>query len=308
MGTPRELNKFSVREMHDALLLAKETAMNFRSLNARIKALDHLRISLLPMVEWLDKPISECFPGPWDTPLRASVKRALPLFQQFGRTFPPVALTRKGDWVTLTSDGVIGVASDWLALAISRSRCDILEAFPWGHKRENVIATESAGMREVVEHCAFLKYLALGMKRFDEILKERERRLHVMRSNSSFLGSFIGGIDPFEYSASESSFPGYSVFNRHSRGTNRGSGIYFVPGPVEKEVKERNKRWSPGSGYESYVFRDSRRLNKLEDFLSCVGRSIEEVSDGGQFARKPLSDEEKKVITDFAKKIGDSPK
>src|SRR3989344_767609 len=119
-----------------------------------------------------------------------------------------------------------------------------------------MVVAESVGMREVVEHCAFLKYLALGMKRFDEILKERERRLHVMRSNSSFLGSFIGGIDPFEYSASESSFPGYSVFNRHSRGTNRGSGIYFVPGPVEREAAERNKRKSPGSDYEYYVFDD----------------------------------------------------
>ncbi len=310
MGTPKQLEKFSVREMHDALSLAKETAMDFRSLDARVKALDHLRVSLLPMVEWLDKPIKECFPGPRDGTLVAPTKRAMSFFKRFGE-FLPVMLTRRGDWVTLHPDGtkVIIVTSRWLTLAISCFKREILEAVPWGHKKESMVVAESVGMREVIEHCAFLKYLALGMKGFNEILQERERRLHIMWRNFSFLKSFVDGIDPLEYGVPELPFPGYALFDRHSRGTSRSSGTYFVSDPVEKEAAERNKRKPPGSDYEYYVFDDGhRRFNKLEDFLSCVGRSIEEVSDGGQFARKPLSDEEKKVITDFAQEIGNSSK
>ncbi len=309
MGTPKQLNKFSVREMHDALLLAKETAMDFRSPDARVKALDHLRISLLPMMEWLDKPLKECFPGPRSHTLDTSKKRALPLFKRFGG-FSPVALTRKGDWVTLAPNdiGVMDVSSRWLALAVCHWRYNILEAIPWGHKKESVVVAESMGMSEVVEYCAFLKYLTLGMKELDEVLQEREGRLNTMRHNFSFLKSFVGGADPFEYDAPGSSLPGYAVFDRHSRGTSRCSGTYLVRGPVEKEVEERNEKKSSGNGYKYYVFEnDQCRFNKLEDFLSRVRYSIDEVSDSGQFARKPFSDEEKKVITDFAKEIGVSP-
>ena len=170
-----------------------------------------------------------------------------------------------------------------------------------------MVAAESMGMKDVVEYCAFLKYLALGMKELDEILKERESRLHTMRYNFSFLESFVGGIDPFEYSAPESPLPGYALFDRHSRSTSRCSGTYLVPGPVEKEVEDRNKKRTPRDDCEYYVFEDgNRRFGKLEDFLSRVRYSIDEVSEGGQFARKPLSDEEKKVITDFAQGIGNS--
>lgn len=312
MGTPKQLRNFSVREMHSTLSLARETAMDFRSLDARVKALDHLKLSLLPMVEWLDKPIRECFPGPRDGTLDAPTKRALPLFKQLGM-LPAVALVRKGDWVTLSAvrdtTKVVGTSSEWLANAISRSRHDILGALPWGYKKESTATAESAGMKEVVEHCAFLKYLTLGMNELDEALKERESRLHTMRYNFSFLKSFIDGIDPLEYGAPESSLPGYAVFDRHSRGTSRCSGTYLVRGPVEKEVKERNEKKSPGSDYTYYVFEDGyHRLNKLGDFLFHVTLSIDEVSEGGQFARKPLSDEEKKVITDFTKRIGNSHK
>ncbi|MDO8593654.1 MAG: hypothetical protein Q7R59_02055, partial [bacterium] len=117
-----------------------------------------------------------------------------------------------------------------------------------------------------------------------------------------FLKSFVGGIDPFEYSTPKLPFPGYSLFYRHSRGTSRSSGTYFVPGPVEKEVAERNNERASDS--EFYVFDDSGQFNKLEDFLSCIRYSVEEISDSGMFKRSPLSKEEIQVITDFAKEIG----
>lgn len=310
MGTPKQLYKFSVREMHDALSLAKDTAMNFRSLDARIKALDHLKVSLLPMVEWLDKPLKECFPGPGGRALDGSKKRALPLFGQFGG-FSPVALTRKGAWVTLTphDTGVMDVSSRWLALAVCHWRYNILGAIPRGHKKESVVIAESMGMSEVVEYCAFLKYLALGMKELDEMLEERENRLRTVRHNFSLLKSFTDGIDPLEYGAPESSLPGYAVFDRHSRGASRCSGTYLVSGPAEKEVAEGNKKKSPESDSVYYIHEDgNRRFRKLDDFLSRVRCSIDEVSESGQFARKPLSDEEKKVITDFVRGIGISSK
>ncbi|MBI4122034.1 MAG: hypothetical protein HY461_01755 [Parcubacteria group bacterium] len=309
MGTPKQLNKFSVREMCDALLLAKETAMDFRSLDARVKALERLRVLLLPMVEWLDKPIKECFPNPREKTSNASTKRALPFFRGF-RTFPPVALARKGDWVTLnygfcTSDEepvrAESVSSAWLASAISRSRHAILEAIPWGHKKESLVAMESVGMGDIVEHCAFLKYLALGMDKFDEVLKEREERLCTMRHNFSLLKSFVSGIDPFEYGAPKSSLPGYALFNRHPRGVSRSSGTYFISVPVEREAEERNKKRASGSDYEYYVYEDGcHRFDRLEYFLSCVRYSIEEIPR----SRDPLSDEEIKVLTDFADGIG----
>lgn len=308
MGTPsnKHLHDFSVREMSDTLSLAKSAAMDFRSVHARVAVLDHLRTSLLPMVEWLDKPAKDCFPGPWSNTLHAPMKRAMSFFRRF-EELHPVALTRKNAWITIASDGtdamVMNVSSEWLAAAISDSRYAILGATR-PYREETLVIAESMGMKDVVEHCAFLRYLASGMEGLDEMLKERERRLHVMQKNSSFLKSFVEGMDPLEYCASGSSIPGYSLWNKYPQGTSRCSGTYFVPGPVEEVVAVRNASRTRGDDCSFYVFDDSHQISTLDSFLFKVGISIMEVSEHGQCARGPFSDEEKKIIADFANKIG----
>lgn len=308
MGAPTQLQKFSVLEMHDALTLAKSTAMDFRSLEARTKALDHFKTSILPMVEWLDKSIKDCFPGREPKLRDASAKRALPLFKWVNR-LPPVALTRKGEWITyISSEGaLVKLSSELVAERISVASWDILGSIPWPRKAQHLLGAEFLGMKEIVEHCAFLKYLALGIEELDKALKEREQRLQVMRHNLSFLNSFVRGMDPLEYGAPKTALPGYALFGRYPGHTNRVSGTYFVSAPVEKQAKERNEKKSVGSDYSYYVFEEHRWFKKLEQFLSQVERTIEDVSASEYSKRDPISDEEKKVILEYVNRIGNPP-
>lgn len=308
MGAPKQLKRFSVYQMSETLSLARETAMNFRSIDARAKALDCLRVSLLPIVEWLDKRITDCFPEPWNSTFFTSIKRALPLFKRFGKLYP-IALVREGDWVMVDPrrEELVSVSSGQLAEFISQSRHEILCSIPWPYEKQSLIAAESMGMKEVVEHCAFLKYIACGMEELDKVLQEREERLRTMRANFSFLGSFVEGIDPFTCDWQGPFLPGYALFWKSAEGgVSRSSGTYFVPGPVEEAVKKRNSmRLSPSQKENEYIFfNESCHPEKLESFLSRVCHILTDVSKPGQFGREPFSKEEIKVVADFIKGIG----
>jgi hypothetical protein len=228
----------------------------------------------------------------------------MPFFGQFG-TLHSVALEREGNWITVSSNGhvVSGVSSEWLTSAISFARHDILCSAPWSYKRESLSTTESMGMKDVVEHCAFLKYLGYGMEALDKTLTEREERLRIMRGNLSFLVSFVGGIDPMEYGAQEQVLAGYSLFYEHPRGHCRSLGTYFVRHPVEKAMQKRNNE-RHDSDHKYVVFSESSRFGKLEQLLTRVCSTLEEISEKGQFGRDPISPEEVDVIKKFTEKIG----
>lgn len=307
MGAPKQLNRFSVAQMFGTLSLAREVATDFRSPGARMKALEHLKGLLAPMVEWLDKPSTECFPGRSDNTSHASTRRVLPLFQRFGE-LDAVVLDRKGDWLVFPEKkGIACLSSGSLADYISHVRYEILCSIPFPYKKQHLVALESMGMREVIESCAFLKYIACGMEELDKVLKEREERLRIIRDNFSFLKTFIDGIDPLAHGGQKPLLPGYSVFFSGSCGTSRSSRTYFVPGPAEKIIKKRNGGISAPRANEKYVlFNENRRPEKLGRFLSSVYHTLTDVSEEGRSGHEPFSEEEMKVIADFASKIGTS--
>ena len=54
MGSPNRLEAFSIGEMSGLLALARTSAFDFRSQDARIAALEQFRASLLPLVVWFE--------------------------------------------------------------------------------------------------------------------------------------------------------------------------------------------------------------------------------------------------------------
>ncbi|MBX4215429.1 hypothetical protein KW797_00540 [Candidatus Parcubacteria bacterium] len=294
--------------MHDTLEVAKKSALNFRSEEVRLQTLEKLREELLPMVEWLDKSVKELYPYKADE-LVAPMKRAMPVFAACGGELHQVALARKHDWIIVKyvkdTPHIWSVSSGWLVAAISERRHSILG---WDH---NFAAIEEIdGMREVVEHCAFMKYLATGVASVRKLIGEREERLQIMSERTSFLGTYVAGLDPVQYADVPPSLPGYSLWHQSEerRGSaSRSSPTYLLREPVEKRVKKHNA--SPLANNSYFVYDgDGRELRSLDQALLYVTGVFRDIEPEGDKAfgskREPLYPEEKETITRLAKNIG----
>lgn len=291
MGAPKkELRPFAVGEMAAALQLVRESAKNFDQRNARVAVLERLRVLLQPMTEWLDVSTSDWLQvrqvrGP---------KRVLPLFGNFG-SLCQMGLTRNGSWVAMTwGEGRIDPASsEGIVDAVSDARFYILN-----YPRESMQPIEEmSDIRPAIEHCAFLTYLMFGLKGIDGALKEREERLRTMRSNLSFLQSFVEGVDPLAYGEAMP-FPGYSVFRHTDHGHSRCSGTYLVQKTVEETVQAKNKALEKDA-HKYFVYDDGYQPASLEKLLFRLRVLVDGTRERGICGRGPFSDEEAELLRTY---------
>jgi hypothetical protein len=290
--------------MSELLSLAKESAMNFRTIAARAEVLERFRLAILPFAEWLDKPIKECFVAFNEELYHRAPKRALPIFKQYGSDLHVVAIDRRGDWIT-AKEVLVGkhgsavlkkLSSVELAMEIEQARFAILDSMPWPRCTGYLKAIESLGLQLVVRHCAFLKYLNQGVEEIGRTLAEREKRMQVMRGNLTFLASFAAGVDPLVYGKGEP-MKTYAVFSERPGHHSRCTGAYFVRDIVQTKVAERNAGQKSDSETRYVVFEDSVRTDAMLSFLDGIYRSIEEAATSqGVFAREPISEEEVAAI------------
>lgn len=303
MGAPRTVRPFPVKEMSELLLLARKSAMNFRSIAARAKALERFRLAILPFAEWLDKPVKECFVAFHEETYHHAPKRTLPVFKQYGSDLHVVAIDRRGDWITAekTQEGgrsstvLVKFSSEDLALRIEQSRFAILDSTPWPYRTRHLETIESLGLQPIVGHCAFLKYLNQGVEEIGGAIEEREKRIQVMRGNLAFLASFAAGVDPLVYGKGEP-IKTYAVFSTRPGHQSRCTGTYLVRGPVQTLVDERNAMQKFDNEVTYTVFESSIKTDALPSLLNGVYNSVEETATQGILARHPISEKEVAVI------------
>lgn len=312
MGSPRnEIYRFNIKWQTELLSTAKQTAMHFRVIGQYAQALELLRQSLLPFVDWLDKPIKECFLGYGDSPFHRGPKRAMPVFRWYGEALSLVTLDRRGRWIMMervqTSEpnlyALKEMSSGTLAAKIEEHRINILDSIPFLTERKHLGTAEDLGLHSVIVHCAFVRYVQQGLKAVGKMLVEREERLRVMRTNHDTLMSFAAGLDPLAFDPKQ--VPTFSVWNDHGRGKSRCSGTYFVREPVEAQVREQNTKQGSDPDVKYFVYEDSRSLRELDWFLRGVCTSIENIKETfSSDARQPMSDEERAAIKNVADSIG----
>jgi hypothetical protein len=314
MGAPNKAVKlFSVKEFSELLHLAKKSAAGFRSIAARVEALEKFRLAILPFAEWIDKPVRECFVSFSEGTYHQAPKRVLSVFRQYSNDFHVVAIDRRGDWITIertpgerSSTALVKISSEKLAQKIEQERFTILNSTPWPLYTEHLKTIESFGLQSIVEYCAFLKYLNRGVEEIGGILAERERRMQVLRGNLSFLSSFAAGLDPLVY-REEKTVETYAAFGEHPGGTSRCSGTYFARGPAQAQVDEWNAKQPPGSETSLYVFVSSIGADGLRQCLNGIYHSVEQATYyRGASSRKPISEEEAAILKRFSDSIGDA--
>lgn len=309
MGSPKnEISRFSIKWQTELLSTAKQSALHFRSREYHEQALEHLRKSLLPLVDWLDKPTKECFRGYDEIAFRNGPKRAMSVFEWRSEGLTAVALDRRGRWITMEKVPTSGenshmleeISSVALATKIEENRFRISNI---GLKQ--LEAADSIGLGQVISHCAFINYTREGVALVGKTIREREERLQVIRANHDILMSFTAGLDPLAFEPMQ--LPGFSVWNKYDRGSSRCSGVYFDRELAATEVIQRNVQHGADSKTKYYVFDDSILTSELQWFLSRICMSIGEIKEAlSSSARKPMSDEERAIIKGLADSIGSS--
>lgn len=312
MGAPKSVRPFSVKEMSELLSQAKTSALRFRSVEARVEALEAFRLAILPFTNWLDRPIKECFVAFDESAYRHAPKRALRVFKQYGNDLHVVALDRHGNWMTVervptSSENLTQVrklSSAALAAKIDETRIYILDSIPWPLCSEHLKTIESLGLRPIISHCAFLKYLKQGIEELEKTLAEREERMRILRGNLTFLASFATGLDPLVQEPKEP-LNDFAVFAKRPGYISRCSGTYFIQGPVQEQVNERNakRQFYPDMSY--YVYESKVRVDELGSLLRSLHTSVGDIKETmSSDARKPISKEEAAIIKQFADSIG----
>lgn len=289
MGMP---DAVSFSDHLKALTTALDVSRNFRGPLARIQALEFLRGFLKPMADEFALPLKHQGLGS-----RADA-RVLYL-GMIGRD--SICLARDSQWRLLDAvDTVRVVTSKKVAALIAESAYSILGFY--GHPTEEEDELRAIpGVRDAVNHAAFVVCVVSWFDKIDHVLREREERQRILREHWALGRLAVQGFDPCQH-AGEARLPGFSLFQETGRGTSRASGTYFVKQPVDDEVADKNVQ----GGDTYFVFNDSWRLATvgLPGVIRGVLGVLKAVGSRGQFGRSPLSEAERAALESFFASLG----
>lgn len=281
MGSPKkknvsqkELKPPTVAEKIRLLEIGKEIgrSQDFESL---LDILEESKGILFPLVPWLDKPflLGEQFMG-CPVPITFQKKRAIHLFSV---NFLHIWLERSGKWLLWIrgagKDGFFRDAnSRQLAEIMLQKSDDFLKEFI---KDDNFLV-ELAFLKEIALYYAiFLSVLPQFFKAVMALVKEREKRLQIMRERLNLLDDFVQSLDPLISQGKEVSIKEYSIWRDHERGTSRYTGDYLCPEAL-KPFWEVIKKQPKPMGYRQHI--DEYCPGSLEDFFWRVCYFFEEIA------------------------------
>lgn len=260
--------------------------------------LEKVKTTILPLVEWLDKP--------------ARAKKRGVLF--FESRFLNIWLERSGRWFINfgiydpeSEKRVCYVDSQELAEIMIEKQEDFLNLY----LVDRNFLTELPFLRDIALYDAMvLRVLARFFEDVEKQLQEREERILLMKERLNLFNDFAQSLDLLKSQGKTVSINGYSIFNKDEHGSRRCTKDYFCPEAL-KPFWEVVKSLRSG-GADKYEEVSKYRFESLGSILQQADYWVREVAAAGSkdakslFAyssgRLPLTREELDVL----KKLVDS--
>jgi len=333
MGTPkdtdrRELTTPTIAEKIKALALGRQIGQEFKLVDSLTQVLEEVREIILPLVQWLDKPLTEIW-RPALVSAHFQKKRAMTVCSRFFI----IALGRQGKWIFSfpPSDKNLGQMvkegdSARLAEAISEKLDGIWRKI-LGYQAEKEFdrmlakpqTTESPDLHFVVDlfrYNALLTLLSNMSETIDEALVEREKRLCLMRERLAFLGDFSASLDPLLAKGSTLEFPAYFIWDEYvdedGHGhTSRSTSDYLCPEALApyKEILKSRQLSSYKERASGYSFESLKWVCDRIDYLLSEVEAERSARDlfGTNHGRLPLIPKEIQVLKTVCSSFMSSP-
>lgn len=320
MGSPKqenigqkELKSPTVAEKIRLLEIGKETGQSL-NLEGLSEVLEGVKRILLPLVPWLDKPLllrerfRDC-----PVPIAFLKKRALHLF---GASFLHIWFERSGKWLLwIRGTGERGffrnANSRQLAEIMVQRHDDFLKNFLRGAG----FLDEIPCLKKIAFYNAiFVHVLSQFFKSVEDLIKEREERLCVMREWLELLGDFGKSLDPLISQGKRAVLKNYGIWEETEHGTSNRAWSYFSPDALKPFWEVIEKRGGERSGYKEHI--DEYSFKSLFEILQRMGWIVEDIEKaksigkadadslwGYNTGRLPFTEEEMAVLKEFAGSI-----
>lgn len=321
MGTPkrkvvvleRVFESPKLGEKIRLLEIGKETgkALNLEKL---ADILEEAKKILLPLVEWLDKPLfpeAEIIERPF--PKIFQKKRGVHLF---GSGFMDIWLERSGTWFLRfrgSDERKVYQEADSRQLAeiIIQRHDDFLK----DSLRRADFLDEIPCLKNIALYNAmFVHVLSQFFKSVEGLIKKREEKLRVMRERLELLSDFGKSLDPLISQGKRAALKDYEIWEETERGVYNRVGSYFSSEALKPFWEVIKKRGGEHSGYKEHTGEYS--FESLFGLLQQMGWIVENIEKaksigktdanslwGYNFGRLPFTEEELAILKEFASSI-----
>ncbi|MBU3901495.1 hypothetical protein KKF25_02520, partial [Patescibacteria group bacterium] len=154
------------------------------------------------------------------------------------------------------------------------------------HWRVDGLAEEIPPVKDIASYNALIPcVLSHFFKNAQEMIEERESKLHAMRERLSLLGEFVQSLDPLISQGKTVEIKDYTIFSHYERGASSVTDSYFCPEALEPFWNEIKARRQGSSGYEEHV--SKYHFNSLGQFLQRMVWVSEEIQKERERRREP---------------------
>jgi len=280
MGTPnnisQELKVPTMAEKTQIIDIGREIGKGMKS-SRFPEILEKMKMVLLPLVQWLDKPARDV----WNIHAPHN-KRAMLIFEVPDRYMglPNVALERSGEWLIRIYDSnewqVKNVSSNELAKLFLKREDSLLKLSLEGYRDISKYFIEKAEfMRNVTIYSGILIFVSKCFETIDQAIKERENRIRLMRERSVLFKDLVESLDPLLASGRTVGVPCYSIFSHSGHGASRSISDYFSRSAVEPFWKYLDSSSSGRIGYKEFV--SSLTASSLPDLIQRIIWHVKEI-------------------------------
>lgn len=279
-GTSDTLSAPSIGDKLGLLNLASRAG---QELNAgRIEELlEGLKRIVLPMVRWLDKPLSEQGSLKWvKIPPDWQRKRALLVYD---KNRLKLALTRTGEWLAyfhkdkevglgrleslelanLLFDRLDDLIPELVFLAIEKTWREGLVNMPF--------------LSGLLRRVAFIQFMLECRRTIDTLIVQQEERSRLMRARVDLLADFSHAQDPLADGTKKAELPDYAIYEDHERGTSNQASPYLTSEALEPFWKFFRGYWSPNETKGYRLVSGPLQLKSLKCLVERVGYILEEI-------------------------------
>ena len=314
MGTPKsksELKECNIIEKIELLNLGKEIGKEL-DISKLTVIFEKTKEILLPLVEWLDKPIFA--DKKWSIPKKFQDKRGLLLFEA---SFITIWLQRSGRWF-ISNDlyNIYSGSGEKSPREFEVSSAELTAALKKRIKRFLEISLRIYNQNFLenfpfIENLAVYQALILSVlpkffENVNRVIKEREDRLQIIKSRLNSMDEFTRSLDPLASRGKSIQMKGYSIFGNDPGRSSRYTADYFCKEAInlfwqianERHDKERFKEYDGERSFESiksFLEYLASQLNEIDESKRGNRTNVKSLF-GFSSGRLPFSKGELKVI------------
>jgi hypothetical protein len=270
MGTPtthisQELERPSISEKIKLLEEGKGIGKRMDFFGDLSQIFENVKEILLPLVPWLDKPLS---PGK---------VRGMIVFE--GRYFN-IALERSGGWMVQLPRSK---EKKWLKnvafadhLNLGGESYALLEISLRSSEGAKHLMEETPFLHSIARYNGILRILEECFERVTRLLAEREERMQVMHERLALLKDFTEALDPLRAEGTYLPLAGHSIFNHHSHGSSLFTGTYLHEGALTPFYEHLKSQGTYTGSYRAEC--RTFHAHSLSEFLERIRYLVGEIA------------------------------